>query len=760
MISSVFALKEANTIPEYLIPNKETKIEENYYTNSTLKFLLECQEELLNCRKEFYVSVMEASESNPYLITESYNVILSKIKVIIKKILSYLESLIRKFSTEFPKIVKSDKYLLKSKKEIEKFPTDGSFEFSGYTFTIDEDIPIVDIIGLDLSELSNKIKDGGKIATMFDQLSDMRRMDEIRGQILKTNPIPETSFGNELFAIFRDGKSDPTDITIKREDVITSLNNFAGYDRQLREVRRIQNQISSKYRILQQQVEDIIKHDINADGSSKSNDSIHDTHSENDVATLKDMLDKLLIKQTQYIQRIASLHIQAVASKLDAYNSALVQDRNILYRALNIVRNNPIEEVAMNETYADYDYTRDIIYRDYVLEKYFMNENQRHFVEECIILSENNIPELEFINEDLKMDIRNKYEKIKKLLKEIFDKFKAKVTEMVNDSKEFLAKHKDNIINKKVKPYVLNNMPQYSAGIKNIDNTNLPNRIDINKLESLSELQIQQLILPGYKGDEEFSEYAKRFFLCDNTKNEDRQSTDPEINMSNIYNFCTDTTRLNAMNKDIIEVNGEVSKVQAAIVRDVQESTIRDYMGSKYVYSNVLDVFINEDDANDKQSTSGVKIDDNQSNTANDGSKSDLNIPKEDKPDDKNDDNKSNNPNGEKKEEPEKKADSEKLKKLDIYLKNLRIAVTAKLTAFQKIFSEYMKIIKYHIKSLLGKVSNEDAIKTAMKEYMNADENGKEEAANKVIEELKKAGRTITRDQVDTLVEKNKSKLG
>lgn len=767
MISSVFALKEANTIPEYLVHNKVTKVEENYYSNNVLDFLLECHEELLSYRQDFYKSVMEASEENPYLITESYEFILSNIKKIIKKILAYIETLVRKFSTQLPKIIQSDKYILSKKKDIEKFPKNKSFKISGYHFTIDENIPIVDIIGLDLSELQDKMKgiDASNITSKISQLtgilaelSDERKMDDIRGQILKTNPITETSFGNQLFTIFRDGKSQETDIEIKRDEVIESLENFTGYDKKLKEVRRLQNQISVKYRNLERQVEDIIKLDTKIDGSSKTNDVMNDGRSENTVADLKNILNNLLIAQTNQIQRIANLHVQAIACKLDAYNSALIQDRNILYRALNIVQSDTNNTFIMKESSADYDYTRDIYYRGYVLEKHFMNENQKRFVEECLVLSENNFPGLESINEDLKMDIKNKYEKLKKLLKDIFEKFKQKITEMSNNTKDFLAKHKDNIINKKVKPYVLNNMPKYSAGIRNIDNTNLPNRIDVNRLESLSELQIQQLILPGYKGDEEFSEYAKRFFLCDNTENKDIQSTDPEIDMVKIYNFCTDTARLNNLNKDIIEVNGEVTKVQSVVTNEVQESAIKDYLGRNYIYSNVLEAFINEE-GEDKQSSSGIDIKSNDSTSGDkDDSKSNLNIPKEDQPDNKNDD-KSNNPNDKKEDSEKKTTNIEKTKKLDIYLKNLRIAITAKLTAFQKIFSEYMKIIKYHVKSLLGKIANEDEIRNAMKEYMNADENNKEAAADKVVEEMKKAGRTITRDQVDGLVKKNAEKL-
>ena len=48
IVSSVFALKEATTIPDNLVNIPSTKIEEGYYFNSSLNFLLECHEELLS----------------------------------------------------------------------------------------------------------------------------------------------------------------------------------------------------------------------------------------------------------------------------------------------------------------------------------------------------------------------------------------------------------------------------------------------------------------------------------------------------------------------------------------------------------------------------------------------------------------------------------------------------------------------------------------------------------------------------------------
>ena len=50
----------------------------------------------------------------------------------------------------------SKRLIIKSilvRKEIEKFPKGESFTITGFKFTIDEKIPVVDIIGLDLGEL-------------------------------------------------------------------------------------------------------------------------------------------------------------------------------------------------------------------------------------------------------------------------------------------------------------------------------------------------------------------------------------------------------------------------------------------------------------------------------------------------------------------------------------------------------------------------------------------------------------------------------
>ena len=75
------------------------------------------------------------------------------------------------------------------RKEIKKFPRGETFQISGYNFTISENIPAVDIHGLDLNNLRselNKILQDNDIESVIYSLIDLEsdfkesKMDEIR----------------------------------------------------------------------------------------------------------------------------------------------------------------------------------------------------------------------------------------------------------------------------------------------------------------------------------------------------------------------------------------------------------------------------------------------------------------------------------------------------------------------------------------------------------------------------------------------------
>lgn len=756
MISSVFSLKESNMVPDYLKPNKETVLEQNYFSSS-LDYLTECNEELLLFKQSFYRTMLE--EENPYVLNEAYENVKATLKKIIKKVVAYIETLVKRFTTSIAKFISSDKYILSMEEDIKKFPSDKKFTINGYEYTFNRDIPAVDIVGLDVEEIENILKSSknstiiySNLSNIFNRLTDDTTMNKIRSKILNVSyPVAETAYGNELFSIYRDNKSATDDIIIDRDTIIKSLEDYKQYKTKFKDLEDFKYKIKTKYESIEKQIDSITKKskDINGDDKETSE-------------ALNNLISNTISSFINQVQRISNLHVQAIAAKMDAYVECIKQEREILFKALNHVHKDIDNTFAMGES--NVDYLRDLEYREYVVEKYFMNKNHQRFVEECLALSENNIPELKTIHEDLKMDVKNKYEKFKELIKQLFEKFRNKITSFFNKDKQFLADNKDAILNKQVPEYTLNNMPQYSLGIKNLQNSNLPVFADIDKLVSMSEEEVKKAVLPEYDGSKEFNEFATRFFLCNNTESKDIPSSNKdEVNMQEIYNFCSSDKILNSIQNDITKYNNEVSRVQSKILNSVSESSVYHEGASNYLYSMVLEQFINEEDATDTKETTKPEITPNKqqsSDQSKDGAKIDTKV---DSNDDKTKENPKTTDTEEKKEAP--KTNTKLAETGDWYLKYLRVAIGAKMNAYQTIYTEYMKIIRYHISVVNGEktdggdINKDEEVKKSLKDYLKADKDSKESAADKVIALFKKFGRTIDRHDVDTIANKNAAKL-
>ena len=160
MISSVFKLKQSQTVlPKSVVNVKRTRLQEGCHFNSTLDFLVESHKNLLSSRQDFYRSIVESSlNDNPYTINESFNEAIFNTKNIIRKNIDYLDTCVKKFETQLDKYIESDKYIMKKKDELKNFPSGASFTTYGYQFTFDENVPSVDITGLDLSELKDELE--------------------------------------------------------------------------------------------------------------------------------------------------------------------------------------------------------------------------------------------------------------------------------------------------------------------------------------------------------------------------------------------------------------------------------------------------------------------------------------------------------------------------------------------------------------------------------------------------------------------------
>ena len=103
------------------------------------------------------------------------------------------------------------------------------------------------------------------------------------------------------------------------------------------------------------------------------------------------------------------------------------------------------------------------------------------------------------------------------------------------------------------------------------------------------------------------------------------------------------------------------------------------------------------------------------------------------------------------------------------YLKALQIVYASKLTAFQKIYSEYMKILRYHVRTATGSLGDESnfteddkkEIIQCMKDYIAAgdDADKKNDAANRMIAIYKSRNVVIDAHDVQSIVNSNKAQL-
>lgn len=798
MISSVFSLKEANYIPDELLSVEETKLIPDYYVESSTRFLLEMHRELSDCKKGYYKSILEAD--NEYIIQESFSDVLSKIKAIIKKILAYIDTLIKRFVTQIAKFVNSDKYIIKMKSTIDKFSDEDKFNINGYVFTFDDNIPATDTQELNLTEIRKVLVDlndkpfekkAVELAELISNVASDNQLDDIRGKILGVNyPVTDLNFNNEAFAVYRDGKGEESYLEFDREKIKKAYNDFTGYKDKIKSAKRMQGRLNSEYKNIENSIDGIIKAVMKLDGDSK----LRNTQSGSSTdyrAELSAIIDKLINQIVNMLTKIANLHTIAIAAKLDALNAAIVQDRQVLYKAISLTQKKITNSRFMSESITT-DYTKGITYRNYVNEKYFIDLEQHRFLQECLALSESNIPELQQINEDMKMDKGNKFDKFKQFIKTIFEKFMMKLNSFIQSDKSFLTKYKDIILNKKIPEYTLNNMPPYSLGIKNITNGSIPAKPDFKKLITETEDGVKKFIMPAYNGTDDFADFCKRFYLCNNQENKDRKSTDndPELNIKAMYEFCLSApSAINNIKKDQTSFEQEVKKIQAEVLK-VSKESVKESFVEKLYYSNVLESYINEADGKPAQGgdsgstpppipTAAQNNDNNNSGEAKGDAKINFTPSKDDKNDkptdnkdidkkvssDKFDDNEA------KKQAAENK-DAEKSKVEETgkwYLSALQTVYAAKLTAFQQIYKEYMKILRYHVRTATGSMgdssnfSEEDKkeIIKCMKDYDAAgdDDDKKTEAANRMIAIYKQRGMVIDAHDVQNLVSSNRANL-
>lgn len=341
--------KDLTTIMDNIIENTS-------FTNSTIGFLTEINRDFRDADKQMYKSIYEADSL--VAVNESFSDFFIKVKEIIKKFLKYIKSLFDRFITTLHRIVNSEKYLLKKEDAIKKFNSDHEFDFDGYIFTIEPNIPICNalvefnsnFVNLDLSELgSNQNTNKEKLKNQYDNLKkdiEGDKYDKLRGEVIGRPGamIYQSEFSNELFELFRDGSDSTSIFTVTSTVVTECFRDMKNYKEVEKETKKKKKEIENQYKEIEKQIDRMISTERTSGGyevdlsniptaAGKGNSSTKVTLN-NDAMNQLNLYVKLLTNQ---ISEMTTIHSIAFSHKLDALKDKYTQDKRILYIALSKV---------------------------------------------------------------------------------------------------------------------------------------------------------------------------------------------------------------------------------------------------------------------------------------------------------------------------------------------------------------------------------------------------------------------------------------
>lgn len=338
-----------------------TDYEESYFA-SAIAYINETRNEYTKAKITLYHAISEAKTQR--VVLESFSDFFVKIKEIIDKFLKFIKSMFARFLTNLNKLIGSEKYLKKHKKDFDKFKSSDEFEFEGYNYTFSRLIPASDVLASYNEDLfkddgfygisgTNAISVDtvrGATETLANNLES--NYDTFRGRVLgKSESIHTTDFSNELFKIYRDGEDTTKNVTVDYSYIHNAKDRFFNYSETKKHVDNQYKQIEYSYTKLKQQVEDMVKRngDLNAKAfynripSNSNVQSIEDTDVGNNgdglvnatiSGDLMTQLDIYVKAKVDQIQEYSNIHTMAFAAKLDAMSEAYKQDKVTLYTAL------------------------------------------------------------------------------------------------------------------------------------------------------------------------------------------------------------------------------------------------------------------------------------------------------------------------------------------------------------------------------------------------------------------------------------------
>lgn len=323
-------------------------IEDRSLTIYTIGYLREMNTTYREANKEMYRAIYEAD--NFVAVNEAFSDFFQKIKDIIKSFIKYIKSLFERFITTLHRIVNSEKYLIKKEDVLKKFNSDHEFDYDGYEFTIEPNIPVCDalvefnseFVKLDLSQLgADNRKNKDKLKELYKNVKDEidgEKYDKLRGKVIgqPDRAIYQSDFSSELFELFRNNMDSTSIFTVDNAKVMECFRDMKDYKETEKNVKKTKKELENQYKQIEKQIDRMVSSERTAGGFKvKSNDAaVGGTEAtlDNDSMNQLNLYVKALTNQ---ITEMSTIHSIAFSQKLDALKDKYVQDKRILYIALS-----------------------------------------------------------------------------------------------------------------------------------------------------------------------------------------------------------------------------------------------------------------------------------------------------------------------------------------------------------------------------------------------------------------------------------------
>ena len=353
LASANFDILKIDAVEDPLINvNKLATLDfEESYTAKAVKFINESRKEITDLKISFYKKLNESTSER--IVLESFSDFFVGVKQIIDKFIKFLRKLADKFITAIMKMVKSDEFIKKHKDDIKNLASEVLFDFYGYTYTFNPNIPLASAaLGYNNSlfdELySNEKREltGQSVRDSIIAMDLEKDYNLFRGRVigLDGEEVYISEFGERLFEVFRDGDSSTYSITADYSYIIRCLDRFLNYDQMKKEVERNRNDIEKAYNRVQKEVSDITKNNNNLDKQAflsrlPQDNMITDVETSGGgtmmAAELMSQIDVYVKAKIEQIQEYSNIHLLAFGAKLDAMKECMIQDRSVLYTTLS-----------------------------------------------------------------------------------------------------------------------------------------------------------------------------------------------------------------------------------------------------------------------------------------------------------------------------------------------------------------------------------------------------------------------------------------